>query len=243
MNGTSEYNINSVFKSQSILSNGEPEMKNVPLSEHSSGMPPIPPSSNQFSARSRMGVRSRYVDTFNKGGAAPTASLFHSTPAPAPKPLGNANFFVPTPIPSTENILESPGKCVITSAPILKPVQRSIKTYLRRPKMRYSRTICVHNYFDSLVHPAGWLKWNGNFALDTVYYAEFRNIRPGSRISSTKDEVKFKPNVGCERLDEVNKVVKASLEEEEMVFTLYKVKNKLLTPNFEAKGEPPNNEH
>ncbi|KAK1261952.1 hypothetical protein QJS04_geneDACA021640 [Acorus gramineus] len=110
MNGTAEYNINSVFKSQSILSNGEPEMKTVPLSEHSSGMPPIPPSSNQFSARSRIGVRSRYVDTFNKGGAAPTANLFHSTPAPVPKPLGNANFFVPTPIPSTENILESPGE-------------------------------------------------------------------------------------------------------------------------------------
>ncbi|KAK1325360.1 hypothetical protein QJS10_CPA01g02765 [Acorus calamus] len=50
MNGTSEYDINSAFKGQSTPSNG-----GSPPSEHSSGMPPIPPSTNQFSARGRMG--------------------------------------------------------------------------------------------------------------------------------------------------------------------------------------------
>ncbi|KAK1285838.1 Pectinesterase 2 [Acorus calamus] len=74
-------------------------------------------------------------------------------------------------------------KCVITSAPDLKPVQRSVKTYLGRPWMRYSRTIYMQNYFDSLVHPAGWLEWKGNFALDTLYYAEFKNTGPGSKMS------------------------------------------------------------
>lgn len=38
-------------------------------------IPPLPPSGNQFSARGRLhGVRSRYVDTFNKGGALPAKS-------------------------------------------------------------------------------------------------------------------------------------------------------------------------
>ncbi|KAK1273811.1 hypothetical protein QJS04_geneDACA012439 [Acorus gramineus] len=104
MNGTSEYDINSAFKGQSTPSNG-----GSPPSEHSSGMPPIPPSTNQFSARGRIGVRSRYVDTFNKGSAAPAKNLFHSPPVPPSKQGGNATFFVPTPIPSSENILESTG--------------------------------------------------------------------------------------------------------------------------------------
>ncbi|KAK1265241.1 hypothetical protein QJS04_geneDACA017863 [Acorus gramineus] len=45
---------------------------------------------------------------------------------------------------------------------------------------------------------------------------EFSVIEHGIEIS-TKGELKFEPNVGYERLDEVNTVVKASLEEEEEV--------------------------
>ncbi|KAK1304864.1 hypothetical protein QJS10_CPB11g00349 [Acorus calamus] len=104
MNGTSEYDINSAFKGQSTPSNG-----GSPPLEHSSGMPPIPPSTNQFSA---LVVGWGYVDTFNKGSAAPAKNLFHSPPVPASKQGGNATFFVPTPIPSSENILESPGDSV-----------------------------------------------------------------------------------------------------------------------------------
>ncbi|XP_024523188.1 protein transport protein SEC16A homolog [Selaginella moellendorffii] len=37
-----------------------------------SGIPPMPPSSNQYAARARQNVRSRYVDTFNKGSVTPS---------------------------------------------------------------------------------------------------------------------------------------------------------------------------
>ncbi|KAH9607127.1 hypothetical protein KSS87_005055 [Heliosperma pusillum] len=59
--------------------------------------PTFPPSSNQFSARGRMGVRSRYVDTFNKGGGAST-NMFHapSIPSSQPASLSSAKFFIPT---------------------------------------------------------------------------------------------------------------------------------------------------
>ncbi|KAK1306606.1 hypothetical protein QJS10_CPA10g00887 [Acorus calamus] len=177
MNGTSEYNINSVFKSQSILSNGEPEMKNVPLSEHSSGMPPIPPSSNQFSARSRMGVRSRYVDTFNKGGAAPTPNLFHSTPAPAPKPLGNANFFVPTPVSSTENILESPGQTLqevsYTEAPSTSFVETAFSP---PPALSSSSSMQQFPSMDNIVQ-------TGNRGMETLQNGN-RSISSRSRATS-----------------------------------------------------------
>ncbi|XP_068661776.1 protein transport protein SEC16A homolog [Aristolochia californica] len=101
-NGTSDYNINNAFKSQVHVSsaNGALESKSTNPLDHNSAIPPIPPS-NQFSARGRMGVRSRYVDTFNKGGGTPT-NLFQSPPAPASKPVGGANFFVPTPTTSAE---------------------------------------------------------------------------------------------------------------------------------------------
>ncbi|KAL8103188.1 hypothetical protein AgCh_027648 [Apium graveolens] len=97
-NGTSDYNLNSALRNEGPRSNGSSEHRN-PTSVHSSGIPPIPHSSNQFSARGRMGVRSRYVDTFNKGGGNQT-NMFQSPSAPSLKPKSNAStkFFVPAPV-------------------------------------------------------------------------------------------------------------------------------------------------
>ncbi|KAH7435616.1 hypothetical protein KP509_06G071900 [Ceratopteris richardii] len=63
----------------------ESQIQGTALSS-SADLPPIPPSNNQFSARGRLhGVRSRYVDTFNKGSnqtpskPPPSASMPAST--------------------------------------------------------------------------------------------------------------------------------------------------------------------
>lgn len=56
-NGMSDYK--STLNSQSLPSNGGPEAKSQNSSEPGLGLPPIPPSKNQFSACGRMGVRSR----------------------------------------------------------------------------------------------------------------------------------------------------------------------------------------
>ena len=58
-NGTSDYNLNSALKNEGPRSNGSPDQGGPTSLVHSSGIPPIPPTSNQFSARGRMGVRSR----------------------------------------------------------------------------------------------------------------------------------------------------------------------------------------
>ncbi|CAN4075996.1 unnamed protein product [Withania somnifera] len=115
-NGVPDYNVNSVLKSESsICNNGFPEMKSPTSADNGAGIPPLPPTSNQFSARGRMGVRSKYVDTFNRGGGNPT-NLFQAPSVPSLKPAtaGNAKFFVPAPISpveetgnSTSNELES----------------------------------------------------------------------------------------------------------------------------------------
>lgn len=77
----------------------------------------------------------------------------------------------------------------VMAAPDLKPVLSSFRTYLGRPWKQYSRTVYLQNYFESLINPAGWLEWDGNFALNTLYYGEHKNFGPGS---STSRRVKWR---------------------------------------------------
>ncbi|KAL4344212.1 hypothetical protein S83_035383 [Arachis hypogaea] len=99
-NGSTEYNLKSALKTEaSSVNGGSDSIHSSP--ELTPGMPPIPPSTNQFSARSRMGVRSRYVDTFNQGGGS-SANFFQTSPITSPKPAlaASAKFFIPSPVPS-----------------------------------------------------------------------------------------------------------------------------------------------
>lgn len=58
-NGMTNYNINNEFKTPNTKTNGV-EAKSTGMSVCSAGIPPMSPSPNQFSARGKMGVRSRY---------------------------------------------------------------------------------------------------------------------------------------------------------------------------------------
>ncbi|WCJ36494.1 Plant invertase/pectin methylesterase inhibitor superfamily [Euphorbia peplus] len=68
----------------------------------------------------------------------------------------------------------------VMAAPDLVPVLSTFKTFLGRPWKLYSRTVYIKTYLDSLVDPAGWLEWDGDFALSTLYYGEYQNIGPAS---------------------------------------------------------------
>ncbi|RWR87509.1 pectinesterase 2-like protein [Cinnamomum micranthum f. kanehirae] len=68
----------------------------------------------------------------------------------------------------------------VLAAPDLISVLGSFKTFQGRPWKEFSRTL--------LIDPAGWLEWNGDFALNTLYYGEYRNVGPGS---STAGRVKW----------------------------------------------------
>lgn len=56
-------------------------------------------------------------------------------------------------------------------------------TYLGRPWKPYSRTVFMNTYMSSMVQPQGWLEWYGNFALNTLWYGEYRNYGPGASLS------------------------------------------------------------
>ncbi|KAL8539743.1 hypothetical protein ACS0TY_001381 [Phlomoides rotata] len=109
-NGASDYNLKSALQGEVSHNNGSPEFKSPGVPDNNPGIPPLPPTTNQYSARGRMGVRSRYVDTFNKGGGnAPTT--FQSPPVASIKPMGGNNpkkFFVPAPVSTVEQPVEAP---------------------------------------------------------------------------------------------------------------------------------------
>ncbi|KAJ0860474.1 putative pectinesterase [Helianthus annuus] len=113
----------------------------------------------------------------------------------------NCNIYARNP-PNKTNTITAQGRtdpnqntgisiqnCRVTAASDLKGSTGSVKTYLGRPWKQYSRTVFLKTFLDSLVDPAGWLPWSGNFALNTLYYGEYMNTGPGS---STANRVNWK---------------------------------------------------
>lgn len=77
----------------------------------------------------------------------------------------------------------------IRAAPDLRPVVGKFNTFLGRPWQRYSRVVVMKSFIDSMVSPMGWSPWDdSNFALNTLYYGEYKNFGPGS---STRNRVRW----------------------------------------------------
>ena len=79
-----------------------------------------------------------------------------------------------------QNTGTSIQNCNIMAAPDLASSNGTTKTYLGRPWKEYSRTVYMQSFLGSLIDPAGWTPWSGDFALSTLYYAEYDNSGPGS---------------------------------------------------------------
>ncbi|KAL5744325.1 hypothetical protein ACOSQ2_027441 [Xanthoceras sorbifolium] len=107
--------------------------------------------------------------------------------------LQNCMIYARRPMDAQKNVVTAQGRTDpnqntgisihnsrVMAAPDLKPVLSSFKTYLGRPWKEYSRTVFMQTYLDTLVDPAGWLEWDGNFALNTLFYGEYKNIGPAS---------------------------------------------------------------
>lgn len=111
--------------------------------------------------------------------------------------LQNCNIYVRLPLNGQFNPITAQGRTdpnqntgisihnyTIKATDELSASGGSVKTYLGRPWQQYSRTIVMQSYLDSLIDPAGWSIWSGDFALDTLYYAEFDNKGPGATTSN-----------------------------------------------------------
>ncbi|XP_059294690.1 pectinesterase [Lycium ferocissimum] len=111
--------------------------------------------------------------------------------------LQNCNLYARKPNEKQKNIFTAQGRedpnqntgisilgGKIASAADLIPVESSFKNYLGRPWKEYSRTVIMLAHIGSLIDPAGFLEWDGTFALSTLYYGEYMNRGPGSNTSA-----------------------------------------------------------
>ncbi|KFK37519.1 hypothetical protein AALP_AA4G267600 [Arabis alpina] len=74
--------------------------------------------------------------------------------------------------------------CTIRPADDLATSNYTVKTYLGRPWKEHSRTVVMQSYIDGFLDPTGWNAWSGDFALSTLYYAEYNNTGPGSNLTN-----------------------------------------------------------
>ncbi|KAJ1699323.1 hypothetical protein LUZ63_007835 [Rhynchospora breviuscula] len=108
----------------------------------------------------------------------------------------NCLLLVRKPMDNQQNIVTAQGRgeprsaggivihnCTVSADASLKPVQSKIQTYLGRPWREYSRTFYIQSQIDDLINPVGWLPWNGDFGINTCFYAELENRGPGSDTS------------------------------------------------------------
>ncbi|VVB06988.1 unnamed protein product [Arabis nemorensis] len=108
----------------------------------------------------------------------------------------NCNLYPRQPLPNQFNAITAQGRtdpnqntgtsihnCTIRPADDLVSSNYTVKTYLGRPWKEYSRTVFMQSYLDGFVEPVGWREWNGDFALSTLYYAEYNNTGSGSNTT------------------------------------------------------------
>ncbi|KAG1366391.1 pectinesterase [Cocos nucifera] len=73
--------------------------------------------------------------------------------------------------------------CRIKADRSLHEVEDKVESYLGRPWKEYSRTVFMENLIGSFIHPAGYLPWDQEFGLNTLYYAAYNNKGEGSNVT------------------------------------------------------------
>ncbi|XP_031105335.1 pectinesterase-like [Ipomoea triloba] len=73
--------------------------------------------------------------------------------------------------------------CRIGATSDLKDHQKEFPTFLGRPWKEYSRTVVMQSSISDVIDPAGWHIWDGNFALNTLVYREYKNTGAGAGTS------------------------------------------------------------
>ncbi|CAN1187151.1 Probable pectinesterase/pectinesterase inhibitor 21 [Linum perenne] len=107
--------------------------------------------------------------------------------------LQNCTMIIRKPLPNQACIVTAEGRqdpnglsaIVIQNShikgdPDYIPVKDKNKGYLARPWKVYSRTVIMHTIIDGVITPEGFMPWDKDLGLNTLYYAEYENTGPGS---------------------------------------------------------------
>ncbi|CAL9118690.1 unnamed protein product [Musa textilis] len=109
----------------------------------------------------------------------------------------NCLLVVRRPLPNQQNIITAQGRlnrrettgfvlhqCRIKADNRLNDASLPpIRSYLARPWKEFSRTIIMESQIDGFIHPEGYMPWEGDFALNTLFYGEYNNHGPGANAS------------------------------------------------------------
>ncbi|KAK9149282.1 hypothetical protein Scep_008039 [Stephania cephalantha] len=111
--------------------------------------------------------------------------------------IQNCQIIARKPLPQQKNSITAQGRkdpnqntgfsiqfCNITGDSDLLASPNSTATYLGRPWKEYSKTVIMQSYMSNVIRSEGWLEWQGNFALDTLFYGEYMNYGPGASLSN-----------------------------------------------------------
>ncbi|KAJ0964280.1 hypothetical protein J5N97_029402 [Dioscorea zingiberensis] len=110
--------------------------------------------------------------------------------------LQNCNIYVRKPMDHQSNMITAQGRenpdqntgisvhaCRVFPDGDLKTVKGLFKSYLGRPWKQYSRTVFMKTDLDGMINPEGWARWDGDFAVNTLYYGEYMNSGDGADTS------------------------------------------------------------
>ncbi|GER46714.1 plant invertase/pectin methylesterase inhibitor [Striga asiatica] len=106
----------------------------------------------------------------------------------------SCNIYARKPLPSQKNTITAQSRqdpnqntgisihnCSIMAEPDLMANKNEYPTYLGRPWKSYAQTVYMLCNISDNINPKGWLEWNqSSFALDTLYYGEYKNYGPGA---------------------------------------------------------------
>jgi len=108
----------------------------------------------------------------------------------------NCDLIARKPMDKQQNLMTAQGRedpnqntgtsiqsCRVIASSDLQPVKKTFPTYLGRPWKAYSRSVFMQSYIDDHVDPKGWLEWDGDFALKTLFYGDYQNKGPGAGTS------------------------------------------------------------
>ncbi|KAL7133320.1 hypothetical protein ABFS83_12G132700 [Erythranthe nasuta] len=127
----------------------------------------------------------------------------------------NCLIYVRKPMDNQQTIVTAQGRidkrettgiviqnCRILADDKLEPEKAKFRSYLGRPWKEYSRTVVMETEIGDFIEAEGWMEWSGDFALKTLFYAEYNNKGagasttgrvkwPGCKVIKKEDAVKF----------------------------------------------------
>ncbi|WOK98072.1 pectinesterase [Canna indica] len=107
--------------------------------------------------------------------------------------LQNCDIYVRRPLPHQANLITAQGRDDphmntgisvhggrVRAARELEAAKNEFRSYLGRPWKKYSRTVFLKTDLDGIIQPEGWARWSGDFALETLFYGEYKNTGEGA---------------------------------------------------------------